>query len=50
LYYTGNYNADLAAAWIIENEDKDINASFEVSMKRGEGEHKKVIVIHGNMI
>ncbi|CAG2236859.1 PTH2 [Mytilus edulis] len=29
LYYTGNYNADLAAAWIIENEDKDINAPFE---------------------
>jgi hypothetical protein len=28
LYYTGNYNADLAAAWIIENEDKDINGSF----------------------
>lgn len=22
LYYTGNYNADLAAAWIMDNEDK----------------------------
>ena len=40
MYYTGNYNADLAAAWIIENEDKDINGSFEVSM-RGGGDIKK---------
>ena len=37
MYYTGNYNADLAAAWIIENEDKDINGSFEVSMRGGGG-------------
>lgn len=26
LYYTGNYNADLAAAWIFENQDKNLDA------------------------
>ncbi|CAH1775885.1 unnamed protein product [Owenia fusiformis] len=25
LYHTGNYNADLAAAWIFENQDKDLD-------------------------
>lgn len=32
LYYTGNYNADLAAAWIFENQDKNLDAPLtEVS-------------------
>ncbi|KAK3088899.1 hypothetical protein FSP39_025220 [Pinctada imbricata] len=29
LYYTGNYNADLAAAWIIENQDKDLDSPLQ---------------------
>jgi len=28
LYFTGNYNADLAAAWIFENQDKNLDAEF----------------------
>jgi len=33
LYFTGNYNADLAAAWIFENQDKNLDAEFnEVSV------------------
>lgn len=28
-YYTGNYNADLAAAWIIENQDKNLDGPLE---------------------
>ena len=31
LYYTGNNSADLAAAWIFENQDKDLDAPLEVS-------------------
>ncbi|XP_052260107.1 peptidyl-tRNA hydrolase 2, mitochondrial-like isoform X2 [Dreissena polymorpha] len=28
-YYTGNYNADLAAAWVIENQDKNLDGPLE---------------------
>ena len=31
LYYTGNNSADLAAAWIFENQDKDLDAPLEVN-------------------
>ena len=30
-YYTGNYNADLAAAWVMENQDKNLDGPLEVS-------------------
>ncbi|KAK2159010.1 hypothetical protein LSH36_160g02000 [Paralvinella palmiformis] len=30
LYYTGNNSADLAAAWIFENQDKDLDAPLEL--------------------
>ncbi|ELU07457.1 hypothetical protein CAPTEDRAFT_21664 [Capitella teleta] len=29
LYYTGNYNADLAAAWIFENQDTNVDAPLD---------------------
>ena len=32
-YYTGNYNADLAAAWIIENQDKNLDGPLQVCTK-----------------
>jgi len=28
LYFTGNNNADLAAAWLFENQDKNLDADF----------------------
>ncbi|XP_060587686.1 probable peptidyl-tRNA hydrolase 2 [Ruditapes philippinarum] len=28
-YYTGNYSADLAAAWVIENQDKNLDGPLE---------------------
>jgi len=44
LYYTGNNSADLAAAWIFENQDKDLDAPLEVSQK-----HNLVIKIVNNI-
>ncbi|XP_013420113.1 probable peptidyl-tRNA hydrolase 2 [Lingula anatina] len=29
LFHTGNYSADLAAAWIFENQDQDLDAPFD---------------------
>jgi PTH2 family peptidyl-tRNA hydrolase len=37
LYFTGNYNADLAAAWIFENQDKNIDADFNEALEISEG-------------
>ena len=31
-YYTGNYSGDLAAAWIIENQDRNLDGPLEVSI------------------
>lgn len=59
-YYTGNYNADLAAAWIIENQDKNLDGPLEDDLdleyvdEEGEGEdfpedldlHKMVFVVN----
>ncbi|KAL3890717.1 hypothetical protein ACJMK2_003086 [Sinanodonta woodiana] len=38
LYYTGNYNADLAAAWIIENQDRDLDGPLEDDLEEEEEE------------
>ncbi|KAK3606722.1 hypothetical protein CHS0354_033073 [Potamilus streckersoni] len=38
LYYTGNYNADLAAAWIIENQDSNLDGPLEDDLEEEEGE------------
>ncbi|KAL4218129.1 hypothetical protein ACF0H5_022865 [Mactra antiquata] len=38
-YYTGNYSADLAAAWIIENQDKNLDGPLEEDLEfEDEGE------------
>lgn len=36
LYFTGNYNADLAAAWIFENQDKNLDAEFNEALDLSE--------------
>lgn len=36
LYYTGNYNADLAAAWIFENQDKNLDAPLTETLELGD--------------
>ncbi|XP_074656239.1 putative peptidyl-tRNA hydrolase 2 [Tubulanus polymorphus] len=33
LYFTGNQNADLAAAWALDNQDQDIDAPFQVPLE-----------------
>ncbi|XP_053382471.1 probable peptidyl-tRNA hydrolase 2 [Mercenaria mercenaria] len=58
-YYTGNYNADLAAAWVIENQDKNLDGpleddlEFEDEEEDSEGDlpegfdlHKMVFVVN----
>lgn len=41
-YYTGNYSADLAAAWIIENQDKNLDGSLEDDLEfEGEGDESE---------
>lgn len=32
-YYTGNYNADLAAAWVMENQDKNLDGPLEEDLE-----------------
>lgn len=32
-YYTGNYNADLAAAWVIENQDRNLDGPLEEDLE-----------------
>jgi PTH2 family peptidyl-tRNA hydrolase len=61
LFFTGNYNADLAAAWIFENQDTpnidaDFNEAFEISEGSsdddveeylgGQGAYKMVFVVN----
>lgn len=42
LFYTGNYNADLAAAWIFENEDQDLDAPFDAEAAESDDDDDEV--------
>lgn len=40
-YYTGNYNADLAAAWIIENQDKNLDGPLQEDLDMEDEEEEE---------
>lgn len=41
LYYTGNYNADLAATWIMENQDKNLDGPLEDDLEDSDGSEEE---------
>ncbi|XP_067665640.1 probable peptidyl-tRNA hydrolase 2 isoform X2 [Haliotis asinina] len=59
LFYTGNYNAELAAAWLFENSDKNLDGPLEDDVESGSDSdvefmsggtlYKMVFVVNGEL-
>ncbi|ESO07541.1 hypothetical protein HELRODRAFT_76253 [Helobdella robusta] len=49
LYHTGNYSADMAAAWVFENQDRNINTPFSSSELSDVPSYKMVFVVNQDL-